>query len=85
MMRKNNQKSNGSILKKDSAFCRQGRKLSAVFDAESPENATEMGLDRRQAQTELVGNLLVRVTCGNQLNDSSILVAQFVKVLAARH
>ena len=85
MMRKNNQRSNGSILKKDGTFCRQGSKLSAVFDTESPENAAEMGLDRRQAQTELVGNLLVRVTCGNQLNDSSVLVAQFVKALAARH
>mgnify|MGYP007084936802 CR=1 FL=1 len=74
MMRKNNQKSNGSILKKDSAFCRQGRKLSAVFDAESPENATEMGLDRRQAQTELAGNLLVAVAVGHQLNDPTILI-----------
>ena len=85
MMRKNNQRSNGLLVKKVLSFGRQRGKLSAVFDAERPENATEMGLDRRQAQTELVGNLLVRVTCGNQLNDSSVLVAQFVKALAAKY
>ena len=83
MMGINNQRSNGLLVKKVLSFGPQSGKLSAVFDAESPENATEMGLDRRQAQTELVGNLLVRVACGNQLNDSSVLVAQFVKALAA--
>jgi hypothetical protein len=82
-MRQNNQRDNGLLVKKVLSLGRKRSKLSTVFDIETLENATEVRLDSRQAQKEFVGNCIVRVTISHQLDDFSVLVAQFMRFVTA--
>ena len=83
LMRQKNQRANGLLVKKVLSLGRQRSKLSAVFDIETLENTTEVRLDSWNAQKELVGNCIVRVTISHQLDDSSVLVAQFMPFVTA--